>query len=136
MSYDKAITRTDLTNILNEVLPNTSVDYIVEQGTSGVWTYRKWESGVAECWSNAATTLTVNTSWGSIYVSSKTSRNFPSGLFNALPCVTAFATGNASVFTICGSGTTKDIFYYFLASAASLASQSYNLNVYAKGTWK
>ena len=27
-----------------------SVDYIVEQGTSGIWTYRKWNSGIAECW--------------------------------------------------------------------------------------
>lgn len=25
-------------------------DYIVEQGTSGIWTYRKWYSGIAECW--------------------------------------------------------------------------------------
>lgn len=28
---------------------NTS-DYIVASGTSGVWTYRKWASGQAECW--------------------------------------------------------------------------------------
>ena len=27
-----------------------SRDYIVEQSTSGIWTYRKWNSGVAECW--------------------------------------------------------------------------------------
>lgn len=26
------------------------VDYIVEQGTNGVWTYRKWVSGIAELW--------------------------------------------------------------------------------------
>lgn len=25
-------------------------DYIVEEGTSGIWTYRKWASGIAECW--------------------------------------------------------------------------------------
>lgn len=28
------------------------VDHIVEQGTKGIWTYRKWESGIAECWGN------------------------------------------------------------------------------------
>lgn len=27
-----------------------SLDYITAQGTSGVWTYRKWASGQAECW--------------------------------------------------------------------------------------
>lgn len=25
-------------------------DYVVEQGVNGIWTYRKWESGIAECW--------------------------------------------------------------------------------------
>ena len=25
-------------------------DYVLEQGTSGIWAYRKWASGVAECW--------------------------------------------------------------------------------------
>ena len=25
-------------------------DYVVEQGTDGIWTYRKWNSGIAECW--------------------------------------------------------------------------------------
>lgn len=25
-------------------------DFVVEQGTDGMWTYRKWNSGIAECW--------------------------------------------------------------------------------------
>ena len=25
-------------------------DFVVEQGTEGEWTYRKWNSGIAECW--------------------------------------------------------------------------------------
>lgn len=25
-------------------------DYVIAQGTSGIWTYRKWNSGMAECW--------------------------------------------------------------------------------------
>lgn len=31
-------------------IDNKEVDYIVEQGTSGIWTYRKWNSGLAEYW--------------------------------------------------------------------------------------
>lgn len=27
-----------------------AVDYIVDEGVSGIWTYRKWNSGIAECW--------------------------------------------------------------------------------------
>ena len=37
-------------------------DYVVEQGTSGIWTYRKWDSGVAECWLLKSKTVTGNTS--------------------------------------------------------------------------
>lgn len=28
----------------------TMGDYITDTGTSGIWTYRKWNSGIAECW--------------------------------------------------------------------------------------
>ena len=33
-------------------------DYIVEQGTSGAWAYRKWNSGKAECWLESDLSLT------------------------------------------------------------------------------
>lgn len=29
---------------------NLIADYVVEQGTSGIWVYRKWNSGIAEVW--------------------------------------------------------------------------------------
>lgn len=35
---------------LKETTPESAADYIVDQGTSGDWTYRKWNSGFAECW--------------------------------------------------------------------------------------
>lgn len=31
-------------------------DYVVQQGTQGEWTYRKWNSGFAECWRNVSVT--------------------------------------------------------------------------------
>lgn len=37
-------------------------DYVVEQGTSGIWTYQKWNSGVAKCWGR----ITQNPSGGVI----------------------------------------------------------------------
>ena len=35
------------------------VDYIVEQGTSGIWTYRKWNSGIFECWGSVSKEVTA-----------------------------------------------------------------------------
>ena len=30
--------------LLTRILEALSVDYVVEEGTSGIWTYRKWAS--------------------------------------------------------------------------------------------
>ena len=40
---------------------NTEIDYIVSQGTSGIWTYRKWNSGLAECWLESNLSITGTT---------------------------------------------------------------------------
>lgn len=43
-------------------------DYIIAQGTTGVWTWRKWASGIAELWGIfSADSLAVDTAWGSVY---------------------------------------------------------------------
>lgn len=44
-----------------ELQGDLAADYIVSQGTSGIWTYRKWASGVAECWLESELTLTGST---------------------------------------------------------------------------
>lgn len=39
-------------------------DYIVEQGTKDIWTYRIWASGIKECWGQTATVSTKWNTWG------------------------------------------------------------------------
>ena len=64
---------------------NPVTDYIVEQGTSGRWTYRKWNSGIGECWGQFSTdNITVSTAWGQVYYGgwmgttvNKTARKYP-----------------------------------------------------------
>jgi hypothetical protein len=41
---------------MNKLLNKEDNDYIVEQDTIGIWTYRKWASGIAECWGRKAST--------------------------------------------------------------------------------
>ena len=38
----------------------TQADYVVEQGASGIWTYRKWASGKAECWGRKHITTSMS----------------------------------------------------------------------------
>ena len=45
-----------LYNILAKLVTNP----IIEKGTSGAWTYRKYADGTYECWSHQEATKTVN----------------------------------------------------------------------------
>lgn len=46
----------------------TVADIVVERGTSGIWTYRKWASGIAECWGTSDTvTMDSWKEWGGMY---------------------------------------------------------------------
>lgn len=51
-----------------------SVDTVIAQGTSGDWTYRKWASGIAECWMSGCNFNNLGVSAGG---SNRTSMAFP-----------------------------------------------------------
>ena len=135
----EAITRNDLTAILNEVLPSVAVDYIVEQGTSGIWTYRKWNSGIAECWGTNSYTVNFDTQIASNMRTSTSTNSvaIPSFLLS----VTEFnvggynttQTGWATSVTGGISGSNIILSYMGWTSAGN---QPIDVNIYIKGTWK
>lgn len=70
-------------------------DYVVAQGTSGIWTYRKWNSGVAECWGGTSISYDVSCTQQAtgVYTDATFKSNnatLPSGLFTSVN----FATSN------------------------------------------
>lgn len=66
-------------------------DYIIAQGTTGVWTWRKWASGIAELWGIfSADSLVVDNAWGSVYYGTwmhlavnKSGRKYPFAFMDA-----------------------------------------------------
>ena len=46
-------------NLINNNISKISIDYIVEQGSSDDWYYRKYASGWAELWAYKTSTLTT-----------------------------------------------------------------------------
>lgn len=110
-------------------------DYVIEQGTSDIWTYRKWSSGIAECWGTWAGTLThYGTQFGGYAF--YTSVAFPSGLFISAPLITYSGTVDNS---FCLTGTvlnlSKDSTNCYAISGSS-GTQSVNFNISCKGRWK
>ena len=58
----------DANNKTIKINSDTVSDFIIETGTSGIWTYRKWHSGIAECWGTYINTeVVMNTAWGDFY---------------------------------------------------------------------
>lgn len=47
-------------------------DFVVDQGSSGIWSYRLWNSGKAECWGRVTKSLILNKAWGSMYIGTTT----------------------------------------------------------------
>lgn len=69
----------------------SSASQVMEQGTSGIWTYRRWNSGTAECWgSQTFSNININTAFGGTFYSGNFGNiSFPSGLFAQTPKVFA-----------------------------------------------
>ena len=111
-------------------------DYVVEEGSSGDWTYRKWNSGVAECWRTIADNRpsTAFSATGSVYYRNVTGISFPSNLFTARPKVVVNAdfgnVGSASATAVSATGFTVTEL-----SAVSTA-RAVTLDIYAVGSWR
>lgn len=120
-------------------------DYITAQGETNGFTWRKWASGVAECWKmHTDTGVTIQTAWGSVFESSSTygAIAYPSGLFTAAPCCTITPNGSPDSKTILGLeigaiGTAaKTPQWNYTRGTANTSGQTINVAIYAIGKWK
>ena len=115
------------------------VDYIVEQGTDTktniTWTYRKWNSGISECWGRFSLTVTSTTSWGSIYYTPAQTATFPTSLFTGVPTV-SLSTANSTVVGWGGansiSSSSVNVLLYRPTSASAGTA---TIDIVAKGKW-
>lgn len=127
------------------------MDFIVEQGTvttgsgnsTANWVYRKWNSGVAECWCRKHVSTAVNTAWGNLFVSGALSyTNITWGVnFVDIPVANITIAPNASgAFLIAGGSTSltkTNTGGYEIARGSALASAgNFYINYYGIGKWK
>ncbi len=118
-------------------------DYVVEHGTSGIWTYRKWASGIAECWGTQRHTITSWSGWGNLFEGKPIfTTNYPSGLFLSPPTINMVADGTPSNSGTCG----LEIWQYGSASVtpqmlvlrpnSTSTNIAFNIHMEARGFWK
>lgn len=110
-------------------------DYVVEQGTSGIWTYRKWASGIAECWGYTAVPSATYSANGGY---KQVAEAVPS-IFNTTP-ITVHASGYITTLVQTSIGYTAVdsswIQTYLINRSASAVTNSGRVYWELKGTWK
>lgn len=129
------------TGYFNQIyIGGNPVSVIEEEGTSGIWHYRKWSSGTAECWANKnCGDIAVTSAWGALFEGSNIGGiAYPSGLFVSQPVF--FPSAQTTKYGICGieidggDATTTPNLYLLRATAQTV--QGVYLSMYAKGRWK
>lgn len=114
-----------------------SADYVVEQATSGIWTYRKWNSGIAECWGREASTryISISSAYGYTYYGSAiTNIAFPTNLFTETPYLQVTLAGGDGVSAGI-SALSKDNFSFYPYCPSS-GNHYIHVTSYAIGRWK
>lgn len=111
-------------------------DYVVSQGTSGSWTYRKWKSGLAECWcKHAVSNYSTANAWGTLYDGAAVTLPSYPFTFKAAPTVLATWMQCGSSVLLEGlfnSSTTKPGTTYLARPNAAGGLNGY-ISIYAVG---
>lgn len=119
-------------------------DVVLEQGISGIWTYRKWYSGLAECWATYTLVGAFTSAWGDLYAFSLASPviNYPFE-FVARPDESVIARSNISACWAYAEGngnglntTTATARYRAIRPTENTDSQILNLDFKIFGRWK
>ena len=118
-------------------------DFVVEQGTSGIWTYRKWNSGLAECWGVYTMTSAATKTWGSLYYSDTLAPriNYPF-TFASRPQESAFLHGSSVAGWVypeaggIGLNTTTQTGQYGFVRPTTIASSEVKYEYTVVGRWK
>lgn len=111
-------------------------DYVIASGLSGQWVYRKWNSGISECWRQISGTITHYSTWNGFKVFAG-SLDWPTGLFVANPIATYTCYfGNGYAIAARGSLSTTTKFNWEALGTDGDSNITYCIDVYAIGRWK
>ncbi len=114
-------------------------DYVVETGTSGIWAYRKWASGTAECWGRWSGNLNHYAGpYGMDFFGYKTGTLAFPFAFQEVPICIQYSCNIGNGFSIGAQGrlsTTKSsMVCYMLANISG--RQPVYADICAIGRWK
>ena len=125
-------------NLPVQINGNDMVDFVVAQGTSGIWRWRKWASGFAECWGATSTPTSTNMQWGGMTYDGtmRGGHALPFVLTNLVHADVVIEDPGGGAFwpgvhTVFGDKAPK----FFVLSVGNYSRTVY-LHYYVTGTWR
>ena len=112
-------------------------DVVVEEGTSGIWSYRKWNSGIAECWGKY-TENSLNcgkNNSGGFYFSSAVIVELPPNLFSEDPVVVCDG-GSHNYFNFVRYYNSNKAEVHYVVAGLIDTIADVHVRIHAKGRWK
>lgn len=123
-------------------------DYVTEQGANNFWTWRKWNSGIAELWAvSGVDQIAITSAWGGMYygtwmdlASNVQARKYPFA-FVAAPSVSAsYSGGDKDAWLISAFKASDDLLTsapaYALARPNSATIIKPRISYYVVGRYK
>lgn len=116
-------------------------DYVIEQGITDGFTYRKWNNGVAECWGKFRRTVAITTSVedsGGYYRSDMITEKLPAKLFKSITDThinDARIVDDAIYLSRLRNVTTEAINYFCLRAGKASTAATFDIYIMVKGTW-
>ena len=122
-----------------------TVDFVIEEGGNGAnntWNYRKWQSGLLECWArHYVSSMNISSTTGQLKYSavSISDPNYPIAFVGNYPTLTitgqvsggnGWVVGNSTDYSLTSMGS---VYAY---SSASRTGVGVTVNVMAVGRWK
>lgn len=130
--------RLDSSDVWTDEGVTNFADYVIAQGTSGIWRYRKWNSGVYECFGTQTASIAVTTASAGYggYRSGKLSIPAFPITFAATPTVTATVGSGSQGAWVSNVQPTTTGGGYYLSSGASLSAANRSIQFQVMGRWK
>ena len=144
MAFNKAAEHEGYFEIGMPLMLSGGGDTVVEYGEKDGWTYRKWQSGIAECWKRLEYTTTLDKTWGSLYCGTSTPRqNYPL-VFVSTPVEVVTMQNSGYAAWLCaesgGSGGVNGGYataqYMLVRPTAGTTSHTFYINYHITGKWK
>ena len=138
--FDKEVVIGDQAEFIGDVIIGGKAvkNHVIEEGTDGIWKYRKWADGTAECRGiYTQDNVLIDTAWGNLYESASYWVDLPSGLFVETPQFSITLTGSrGSMLEAFSEGSATETPHMCAIRPSVTKIETLNTSIVCYGRWK